>query len=161
MWSQKHVKPAKFWLNMLNSPVPSQTIHFNRSYNELNCKWANIIYGLSCNSCRLYMSVSYTKGYVAIYQASLWYSLLIFQPTWSFYPLARNKTYHRTNNLHLATPLRRQKEDYWIRKFGTATSYDINHKFDGIGILSSPICISMNRRRYCRCHNPSLIFHDF
>ena len=130
MWSQKHVKPAKFWLNMLNSPVSSQTIYFNRSYNELNCKWANIIYGLSCNSCRLYMSVSYTKGYVAIYQASLWYSLLIFQPTWSFYPLTRNKIYHRTNNLHLATPLRRQKEDYWT----TVTSYGCSDNIDCIGI---------------------------
>jgi hypothetical protein len=26
------------------------------------------------------------------------------------------KIYHRTNNPNLATPLRRQKEDYWIRE---------------------------------------------
>ena len=25
------------------------------------------------------------------------------------------KIYHKTNNPHLATPLRRKKEDYWIR----------------------------------------------
>jgi hypothetical protein len=50
------------------------------------------------------------------------------------------KIYHRTNNPNLATPLRRQKEDYWIRELGTATPYGCNDKIDGIGILSSPTC---------------------
>ena len=54
------------------------------------------------------------------------------------------KIYHRTNNLNLATPLRRQKEDYWIRELRTATSYGCNDKIDGTGILSSPTCISVN-----------------
>ena len=31
------------------------------------------------------------------------------------------KIYHRTNNPNLATPLREQQEDYWIRELGTAT----------------------------------------
>jgi hypothetical protein len=47
------------------------------------------------------------------------------------------KIYHRTNNPNLATPLRRQKEDYWIRELGTATPYGCNDKINGIGILSS------------------------
>ena len=54
------------------------------------------------------------------------------------------KIYHRTNNLNLATPLRIQEEDYWIRELETATPYGCNDKIDGIGILSSPTCRSMN-----------------
>jgi hypothetical protein len=54
------------------------------------------------------------------------------------------KIYHRINNPNLATPLRRQKEDYWIREVGTATSYGCNDKIEGIGILSSPTCRSVN-----------------
>ena len=54
------------------------------------------------------------------------------------------KIYHRTNNPNLATPLRRQKEDYWIRELGTATPYGCNDKIDGIGILSGPACSSVN-----------------
>ena len=52
--------------------------------------------------------------------------------------------YHRTNNPNLATPLRRQYEDYWIRELETATPYGCNDKIDGIGILSSPTCRSVN-----------------
>jgi len=51
---------------------------------------------------------------------------------------------YRTNNPNLATSPRGQKEDYWIRALGTATSYGCNDKIDGIGILSSPICRSVN-----------------
>ena len=51
---------------------------------------------------------------------------------------------HRSNNPHLATTLRRQKQDYWIRKLGTATLYGCNDKIDGIVTLSSPSCSSVN-----------------
>ena len=54
------------------------------------------------------------------------------------------KIYHRTNNPNLATPLRRQKEDYWIRELTTAIPYGCNDKIDGIGIQSSPTCRSVN-----------------
>ena len=54
------------------------------------------------------------------------------------------KIYHRTNNPNLATLLRRQREDYWIRELGTVTPYGCNDKVDGIGILSSPTCRSVN-----------------
>jgi hypothetical protein len=40
-----------------------------------------------------------------------------------------------TNNPNLATPLRRQKQDYWIREMGTATPHDCSDKIDGIDIL--------------------------
>jgi hypothetical protein len=53
---------------------------------------------------------------------------------------------NRTNNPNLTTPLCRQKNDYWIRELGTATpyGYGCNDKVDGIGILSSPTCRSVN-----------------
>ena len=81
------------------------------------------------------------------------------------------KIYHRTNNPNLATPLRRQKEDYWIREFGTSTPYGCNDKIDGIGILSSPTCRSVNvmdifnsaprcKRSHGHRHYTSPIFHD-
>ena len=54
------------------------------------------------------------------------------------------KIYHSSNNPNLSTTLRRQKEDYWIRQLGTATPYGCNDKIDGIGILSSPSCNSVN-----------------
>ena len=52
--------------------------------------------------------------------------------------------YHRTNNPDLETPLCMQKKDDWIRELGTATPYGCNDKIDGIGILSSPTCRSVN-----------------
>jgi len=79
------------------------------------------------------------------------------------------KIYHRTNNPNLATPLRRQREDYWIRELGTVTRYGCNDKIDGIGILSSPTCRSVNvmdifnstrKRSHGHRHYTSPIFHD-
>ena len=49
--------------------------------------------------------------------------------------------YNRTKNSNLATPFRRQTEDYWIRELWTATPYDCNDIIDGIGIIYSPTCI--------------------
>ena len=81
------------------------------------------------------------------------------------------KIYHRTNNPNLATPLRRQNEDYWIRELETVTPYGCNDKIDGIGILSSPTCRSVNvmdifnsaprrKRSHGHRHYTSPIFHD-
>ena len=49
------------------------------------------------------------------------------------------KIYHSTNNANLATLLRRQQEHHWIRELETATP-----QIDGIGILSSHPCRSLN-----------------
>ena len=81
------------------------------------------------------------------------------------------KIYHMTNNPNLATPLRRQKEDNWIRELVTAIPYGCNDKIYGIGILSAPTCRSVNvidifnsvpRRKQSRGlrHYTSLIYHD-
>ena len=77
----------------------------------------------------------------------------------------------RTNNPNLATPLRKQREDYWIPDLGTATPYACIDKSDSICILSSPTCISVNvmgifksapRRKRSHGHRyyTSPIFHD-
>ena len=81
------------------------------------------------------------------------------------------KIYHSSNNPNLSTTLRRQKEDYWIRQLGTATPYGCNDKIDGIGILSSPSCNSVNvmnifnstprrRRSHGHRHYTSTSLHD-
>ena len=44
----------------------------------------------------------------------------------------------------LTTTHRKQKEDYWILELGSETSYSCNDKIDGIDILSSPTCRSVN-----------------
>ena len=48
------------------------------------------------------------------------------------------KKYHRSNNPNLDTPFRRQKEEYWIRKLGTAMSNGYNDYIDSIGSIYSP-----------------------
>ena len=54
------------------------------------------------------------------------------------------KIYHKTNNPTLSTPLRRQKEEYWIKESGCATPYWCNDKIDSLGNPSSPSCDSVN-----------------
>ena len=123
--------------------------------------------------------VNYTNGYAVIDPVSLTMLTILFTSISinltirSFQLRVRiiEKIYHRTNNPNLATSLRRQKEDYWIRELGTVTSYGCNDKIDGIGILSSPTCRSVNvmdifnstpRRKQSHGHRhyTSLIFHD-
>ena len=81
------------------------------------------------------------------------------------------KICYSTINPHLATPLCTQKEDFWIRQLGTATPYGCNNKIDGIGILSSPSCSSVNvmnifnsnprrTRSHGHCHYRSPTLHD-
>ena len=130
--------------------------YFTRSYDDKNCKSGNVIYGLECNLCGL-VYVGNTKGKLhkrirghrcgiinnvndIVYQH-------FNQPDHSILSMRVRiieKIYHRTNNPSLATSLRRQKEDYCIRKLGTATPYGCNDKIDGKCILSSPACRSVN-----------------
>ena len=81
------------------------------------------------------------------------------------------KINHSTNNPHLVTPLRIQKEDYWIGQLGTVTPYGCTDKIDGKDILSSPSCISLNvmnifhstprrRRSHGHRHCTSPTLHD-
>ena len=157
--------------------------YYTRSFDDLNCKSSNIVYGLECNLCGLvyigetkgelrkriygHRSGINNKGNELIYQH-------FNQPDHSILSMRVRiieKIYHRTNNPNLATPLRRQKEDFWIRELGTATPYGCNDKIDGIGILSNPSCNSINvmnvfnaktrrKRSHGHRHYTSPKFHD-
>jgi len=54
------------------------------------------------------------------------------------------KIYHHTNNPNLSTPVRRQREEHWILKLGTAAPYGCNDKFDSVENLFSHRCNSVN-----------------
>ena len=102
--------------------------YFARSYDDLNCKSANVVYELECNLCGL-VYVGETNGK----QSILSMRVRIIE-----------QIYHRTNNSNIATILRRQKEDHYIRELGTATPYGCNDKIDCICIISSLTCRSVN-----------------
>ena len=127
-----------------------------RSHDELNCTSANIVYGLECNLCGL-IYVGETKGRLNVrmngHRSGINTSKLpevyqhFNQPDHSILSMRvriLEKIYHPTNNPNLSTPLRRQKEEYWIRKLGTAIPYGCNDKIDSIGNLSSPRCEDVN-----------------
>ena len=57
------------------------------------------------------------------------------------------KIYHPTNNPSLSTPLRRQREEFWIGELGTVAPYGCNDKIDSVGNLTSPRCSSVNVMR--------------
>jgi hypothetical protein len=129
---------------------------FARSFDDLNCISANVVYGLEYDLCGL-VYVGETKGKlrkrICGHRPGIINNVndTIFQhfnqPDHSILSMRVRiieKIYHRTNNPNLTTPLLRQKEDYRIRELGIATYYGCNDKIDGIGILSSPTCRSMN-----------------
>ena len=147
------------------------------------CKSANVVYGLECNPCGL-VYVGETKGKttqtICGHRSGIINNVndIVYQhfnqPDHSIRSMLVRiikKIYHRTNNPNLATPLRRQYEDYWIRELETATPYGCNDKIDGIGILSSPTCRSVNvmdifnsaprrKRSHGHRHYTTPMFHD-
>ena len=157
--------------------------YFTRSYDDLNCKSINVVYGLECNLCGL-VYVGETKGRLNKRMCghrsdiNLNANDILYQhfnqPDHSIVSMTVRiieKIYHSSNNPNLSTTLRRQKEDYWIRQLGTATPYGCNDKIDGIGILSSPSCNSVNvmnifnstprrRRSHGHRHYTSPSLHD-
>jgi hypothetical protein len=150
---------------------------------DLNCKPANVAYILECNLCGLvYVGETKCKLHKRIcdHRSGIINNAndIVYQhfnetdqSILSMRVRISEEIYHRTNNPNLATPLRRQKEDYWIRELGTATPYGCNDKINGIGIMSSATCISVNvmdifnstsrrRRSHGHRHYISPIFHD-
>ena len=138
-----------------SSNLTKKSYH-TRSYDDLNCKSENVVYGLECNLCGL-VYVGETKGrlnkrmnghrssinnneFPEVYQH-------FNRPDHSILSMKVRiieKIYHPTNNPNLSTPLRRQKEENWIRTLGTAIPYGCNDKIDSVGILSSPRCSDVN-----------------
>ena len=97
-----------------------------------------MVYGLECNLCGL-VFVGETKGKLhkrisghrsrIIHNVKDIVNQHFNQPDHSIVSMRVRfieKIYHRTNNPNLATPLRIQKKDYWIRELGTATPYGCN-----------------------------------
>ena len=133
----------------------------NRSYNiyswdDLNCTSANLIYGLECSLCGL-IYVGETKGRLnarmcghrsGINNDSFPFVYQHFnQPDHSILSLKvriLEKIYHPTNNPTLSTPFRKEREEFWIRRLGTALPYGCNDNIGSVGNLSSPRCSDVN-----------------
>ena len=54
------------------------------------------------------------------------------------------KIYHSSGSPSLSTPLRRERELFWIKELGTAKPYGFNDQIKGVGILSSTSCKKTN-----------------
>ena len=154
--------------------------YFTRSYDDLNCKSANVVYGLECNLCVLVYDGE-TKG--KLHKQICGHRSGIInndddiafqhfnQPDHSLLSMPARIIEKIYQSKPRKTPLRRQKEDYWIRELVTAIPYGCNDKIDGIGILSRPTCRSVNvmdifnsaprlKRSHGDRHYTSPIFHD-
>ena len=79
------------------------------------------------------------------------------------------KILHPSNNPNLSTQVRRQKEEYWIRKLRTVMPYGCNENIDSIGNISCAGCSNVNvmnifdntprrSRGHCQYISPQL--HD-
>ena len=89
--------------------------------------------------------LSFVYGFMSLEQSV---TLSTFQSTRSFYFVLQSKNTRKnippTNNPSLSTPLRRQREAFWIRELGTAAPYGCNDKIVSVGNLTSPRCSSVN-----------------
>ena len=54
------------------------------------------------------------------------------------------KIYDSSGSPSLSTPLRRERELFWIKELGTAKLYGFNDKIKGVGTLSSTSCKKTN-----------------
>ena len=52
--------------------------------------------------------------------------------------------YHSSGSPSLSTPLRRERELFWIKELGTAKPYSFNDQIKGVGTLSSTSCKKTN-----------------
>ena len=130
--------------------------YYTQSYENHSCKTTNIVYGIECSICGL-VYVGETKGQLNTRMNGHRYNVnnngqqLLYQhfnqadhSILSMKVRILEKIYHKTNNPTLSTPLRRQREEYWIKELGCATPYGCNDKIDSLGNLSSPGCDSVN-----------------
>ena len=54
------------------------------------------------------------------------------------------KIYHSSGSPSLSSPLRRERELFWIKELGTAKPYGFNDQIKGVGTLSSTSCKKTN-----------------
>ena len=69
------------------------------------------------------------------------------------------KVHKRFGSTKLTKPEQERVELKWIKELGTAAPYGLNDKINGVGILTSPSAIDVNRTGICnkqvrrrRCH---------
>ena len=140
---------------LFKSPLTNKTFN-TRSYDDLCCKSKNLIYGLECNLCGLIyigetkralnQRINEHRSGVNNNESKIVYNHFN-QPDHSILSMKVRiieKIYHPSNDPGLSTPYRKQREEFWIRKLGTATPYGCNDNINSIGNLSSPRCSSGN-----------------
>ena len=130
--------------------------YITRSYEDLNCKTSNVIYGIECNLCGL-IYIGETKGQISKRINGHRFNInnngkqILYQhfnqedhSIISMRVRIIEKIYHPTNSPNLSTPYRRKREEFWIRELGTAMPYGCNDNISTLGNLSSPSCKSIN-----------------
>jgi len=130
--------------------------HTTHSYEDLNCKSSNLVYGIECNLCGL-IYIGETKGQLSKRINGHRFNInnggkqVLYQhfnredhSILSMRVRIIEKIYHHTNSPNLSTPHRRQREEYWIRNLSTALPYGCNDNISTVGNLSSPGCKSIN-----------------
>lgn len=123
---------------------------------NLNCKSSNVVYGIECTLCGL-IYVGETKGSLNKQISGYRFQIndcgqqLLYKHFNSTYHSVLSmkvrileKIYHHTNSPSLSTPFCRQREEFWIRKLGTAFPYGCNDNIESVGNLSSPKCNTVN-----------------
>ena len=156
----ENCKTCKILIKRTRCPsgFTDKTYH-TQSWDDLNCKSSNVVYGVGCLLCGL-IHVGKTKGQLRNTMSGHSYEInhgsnqLLYQhfklpdhSILSFKVRVLERIYHPTNNPSLSTPLRRQREEFWIRELGTAAPYGCNDKIDSVGNLTSPRCSSVNVMR--------------
>ena len=126
------------------------------TYDKLSCGSSNIVYGIHCIHCGLvYVGEtgrslrSRMNGHRSAIKKG-GQSLLhrhFHQPNHSVDDMRvqiLEKIYHSSGSPSLSTPLRRERELFWIKELGTAKPYGFNDQIKGVGTLSSTSCKKTN-----------------
>ena len=121
------------------SGLTNKTYH-TRSWDDLSCKSSNVVYGVECSLCGL-IYVGETKGQLFNrlsghrYEINHGSNQVFYQhfnlPDHSILSFKVKKkilenVYNPSNDPSLSTPLRRQREEFWIRELGIAAPYGCN-----------------------------------
>ena len=127
-----------------------------RSFEDINCKSSNLLYGITCSHWRL-IYVGETKGRLNKRISSHRFQIvhngkqLLYQhfdlPNHSILSMGViviEKIYHHTNSPNLSTHYRRERKEFWIKELGTASPYGCNDNVSSVGNLTSPSCSNVN-----------------
>jgi hypothetical protein len=119
---------------------------------NLTWKISNVVYGIECTLCGL-IYVGETKGSLNKRMSGHRFEInnggqqLLYKhfnsQDHSILSIIE-KIYHHTNSPTLSTPIRRQREEHWIRKLGTVFPYGCQENIRSIGNITSPQCSNVN-----------------